>query len=70
MFGTKLIAGTGEKIELLDKAGHIMHGFGSKLLILFVLIHAVAAIKYQFFDKDGTLTRMAGRRVKANKDKV
>lgn len=70
VFGLELIAGSGDKIEALSNVGHIMHGLGGRLLILFIVLHAVAAIKHQFFDKDGTLTRMVGGRVKANSDKV
>lgn len=61
VFGIELIAGTGEKIEILSQIGHVMHGLGGKLLIAFVLLHVVGAIKHEHFDKDGTLSRMLGR---------
>ncbi len=51
------------KIEWMDKAGHIVHGLGSKLLIAAIILHVIAALKRQIVDKDGTLTRMAGGRV-------
>ena len=70
IFGYELMAGSGEKNELLSEIGHIVHGLGSKLLILFVVLHILGAIKHQFFDKDGTISRMAGRRVKGNSNKV
>ncbi len=60
VFGFGIIASSPEKIEALSKIGHIAHGFGGKLLILFVIFHCVGAIKHQFFDKDGTLSRMLG----------
>ncbi len=64
LFGLKLIAGSEEKIEALSQAGHIMHGLGSKLIILFLILHIIGAIKHQVMDKDGTLSRMVGKRVK------
>ena len=70
VFDYKLMAGSGEKIELLSDIGRIVHGFGSKLLILFVVLHILGAIKHQFIDKDGTISRMAGRRVKGNSDQA
>ena len=63
VFGVELIAGSGEKIEALSQVGHIIHGLGGKLIILFLILHVIGAIKHQVFDKDGTLSRMAGRRV-------
>ena len=63
IFGLELIAGSPEKNEMLSQIGHTVHAVGSKLLILFVLFHFVGAIKHQFFDKDGTLSRMFGRKV-------
>lgn len=66
LFGLELIAASGEKIEALSEVGHIVHGLGSKLLIFFILLHSVGAIKHQIIDKDRTLSRMLGRRVKVN----
>lgn len=63
LFGLEIIAGTGEKIEALSKIGHVVHGLGSKLLILFVVLHFIGAMKHQLFDKDGTITRMLGVKV-------
>ena len=70
VFGLELIAGTGEENHLLHEVGHIIHGLGGKLLILFIVLHVLGAIKHQFIDKDGTLSRMAGKTVKNNTDKV
>lgn len=64
VFGVELIARTGIKNELLSEIGHALHGTGGNLLIIFVLIHTVGAIKHQFFDKDGTISRMLGYQVK------
>ena len=63
-FGLELISGSGEKTESLAQLGHIMHGLGSKLIILFVVLHVVGAVKHQFIDKDGTISRMLGKHIK------
>ncbi len=60
VFGFEIIAGSPDKIEILSKIGHIIHGLGGKLLIVFVFLHFIGAIKHQFIDKDGTLSRMLG----------
>ena len=70
VFGYELMVGSGEKNEFLSEIGHIVHGLGSKLLILFIVLHILGAVKHHFIDKDGTISRMAGRRVKGNSNKV
>ena len=40
-----------------DKAG-VIHQYVAYALILIVLVHAMAALKHHFFDKDKTLLRM------------
>lgn len=61
IFGVELITGSGVENNLMDKTGHIMHGLGSKLILLFLVLHIVGAIKHQYMDKDGTLSRILGR---------
>lgn len=61
-FGTELIA-KGNKIEVLSQVGHIIHGLGGKLIIIFVLLHIAGAIKHQFIEKDGTISRMFGKKI-------
>ncbi len=68
-FGMELIA-EGGKNEMLDNIGHVIHGLGSKLLIAFIILHAVAAVKHQFMDKDGTLSRMIGKKVNPGSNQV
>ena len=63
VFGWELISGTGEKNEAMSNIGHLLHGLGGKLLILFIVLHAAGAIKHQVIDKDGTLSRMLGKKV-------
>lgn len=61
LFGLELIAGSGEKMETVSRVGHIMHGLGGKLMIAFLVLHILGAIKHERIDKDGTLSRMLGR---------
>ena len=68
-FGLELIA-AGDKNEIIGNIGHIIHGLGSKVLIFFILLHSLGAIKHQYMDKDGTISRMAGKRVKTNTENV
>ena len=42
-----------------------MLGLGGKLLILFIVLHAVGALKHQLIDKDGTIQRTLGKTVGA-----
>jgi len=63
VFGFELVARSPDKNETLSQIGHVLHGVGGKLLILFVILHIVGAIKHQFIDKDGTLSRMLGIKV-------
>ena len=70
VFGVELIAGSGEKIEALSQVGHVIHGLGGKLIILYLIHHVIGSIKHQMFDKDGTLSRIVGRRVKTNSNIV
>ena len=62
VFGFEVFA-RGEKIELLNQVGHIIHGVGGKLLIAFVLLHIAGAVKHQLIEKDGTISRMLGRKI-------
>ena len=51
------------KMELIDEIGEIVHGLGGKLLIAAIVLHILGALKHQYIYRDGTLARMAGRRV-------
>ncbi len=63
IFGLELIASSPEKNETLSQVGHVIHGLGSRILIAAVVLHVVGALKHQFKDRDGTMSRMLGRRV-------
>lgn len=60
-FGLTLIPASGQEIEALNGAGHVIHGLGANLLIALIAIHILAAFKHHLFDRDATLTRMLGR---------
>jgi cytochrome b561 len=38
---------------------HLLHNIGSKAAIALLLLHVLAALKHQFWDKDGLLRRMS-----------
>ena len=58
-FGMELIEKS-EKTESLSNLGGAIHGIGFKVLLVGLLLHIVGALKHQFIDKDGTLSRMLG----------
>ncbi|WP_053981022.1 cytochrome b [Marinagarivorans algicola] len=62
VFGIQVIPKI-EAIEILGQIGGAIHGIGSKLLILFIVLHIFGAIKHQFIDKDGTIARMLGSKI-------
>lgn len=64
LFGLELVSGSGVKTEFMEELGHIIHSLGSKILIFFILLHIAGAVKHQFFDKDGTISRMLGKHIK------
>lgn len=51
------------EIEVLHEVAEAVHGLGGKLLIAAIILHVVGAVKHEAVDKDGTMARMAGRRV-------
>ena len=60
LFGLELISG-GEKIEWLGGLGSNIHGIAANVLIATLLLHIAGALKHQFMDKDGTISRMLGK---------
>lgn len=63
VFGIVLIEKSGQEIEWLSQFGHTLHGWGGKLLIVFILLHIAGALKHQVLDGDGTLSRMLGKKI-------
>ena len=56
------VPGFGSMIENQEDVAGIFHQYAAYLLISMVLLHAAAALKHHFVDKDETLTRMLGKR--------
>lgn len=51
----------GFRIPLLPDLGinwHLIHNWGGKLALALIAIHAAAALKHHFYDRDDTLKRM------------
>ncbi|WP_242798458.1 cytochrome b [Aeromonas hydrophila] len=47
--------------EALRSAAHAIHIYMPYIMLAFLLIHIVGAVKHHLLDKDGTLLRMLGR---------
>jgi len=45
----------------LASFGHEVHGVGSNVLIVAIVLHVIGAIKHHLIDKDNTLNRMLGK---------
>jgi cytochrome b561 len=51
----------GFKIPLLPDFGinwHLIHNWGGKFVLALIALHAAAAVKHHFYDRDDTLKRM------------
>jgi len=62
LFGLFEVPGFGSIIENQEDIAGAIHQYSAYLLIGLVLLHAAAAFKHHFIDKDKTLTRMLGKR--------
>lgn len=60
LFDLELIS-AGEKIEWLGGLGSNIHGIAAYVIIATLLLHIAGALKHQFMDKDGTISRMLGK---------
>ena len=47
----------------LSDAGQALHGWLGYGLLALVALHVAGALKHQIVDKDGTVSRMLGRRL-------
>ncbi|RKF20000.1 cytochrome b [Alginatibacterium sediminis] len=59
-FGLVLLSG-GEKSETLASIGSWIHHSSINVIIAVLVLHVLAALKHQFVDKDGMISRMLGR---------
>ncbi len=60
-FGMRPASWFGFKIPLLPDYGinwHLIHNWGGKLVLVLIAVHAAAALKHHFYDRDDTLKRM------------
>lgn len=67
------VPGFGSFIENQEDVAGLIHEWLAYLLITLATLHAVAALKHHFIDKDDTLNRMIGRRqnnLNQSKDKM
>ena len=46
------------KVEWLQTLGHVVHSWFGKAMAAVVVVHAAAALKHHFIDRDATLQRM------------
>ncbi|TCS43274.1 cytochrome b [Reinekea marinisedimentorum] len=60
VFGLPFIPQTDLQIEWLSDLGYTLHGAAKYVLIAVVVAHAMAAIKHEVVNKDGTTLRMLG----------
>lgn len=65
IFELFLIPGFGSFIENQEDIAGLIHKWLAYVLITFTLLHAIAALKHHFIDKDNTLNRIIGRRRQA-----
>lgn len=56
------IISAGEKIEWLSGLGHTIHVQAVNIILIALFLHVAGALKHQLIDKDGTLSRMLGRK--------
>jgi cytochrome b561 len=61
-FGWFEVPGFGSLIENQEDVAGLIHQWLAYALIALALLHAAAALKHHFIDKDNTLKRMLGRR--------
>lgn len=64
VFELFIIPGFGSFIENQEDVAGLIHKWLAYTLIAFSLLHAIAAVKHHFIDKDNTLNRMIGKRDK------
>jgi len=56
------VPGLGSFIEGQEDLAGLFHEYAAYFIIAMAILHALAALKHHFIDKDKTLTRMLGKR--------
>jgi cytochrome b561 len=59
LFGTELIT-VADKVEWMGTIGGSLHDSAVGFIIAALALHILGALKHQFIDKDGTVSRMLG----------
>jgi cytochrome b561 len=62
VFGLFEVPGFGSLVDNQEDIAGLIHQYLAYLIIGLVSLHALAALKHHFIDKDKTLTRMLGKR--------
>lgn len=62
LFGLELVS-AGEKNLVMQNLAYTLHALGGKIIIGFIVIHLLAALKHHFIDKNSVLKRMLGCKV-------
>ncbi len=62
VFGWVIIS-AGEKIEWLQQLGSTVHHSAVNIIVAVLVLHVIGALKHQFMDKDGTISRMIGKNI-------
>ncbi|PMH44815.1 cytochrome B [Vibrio sp. 10N.286.49.B3] len=60
VFGQVIVARGGDEIEWLGSIAHTIHTGAVNAILLILFLHVAGAVKHQFIDKDGTMSRMLG----------
>ncbi|OUR61051.1 cytochrome b [Colwellia sp. 39_35_sub15_T18] len=66
VFELFVIPGFGAFIENQEDLAGLIHKWLAYVLVALALLHALAALKHHFIDKDNTLNRMIGKRQNTN----
>lgn len=64
IFGLITVPGFGSLVENQEDIAGFIHQWLAYLLMTLAVLHALAALKHHFIDKDDTLNRMIGRSLK------
>ncbi|WP_299494773.1 cytochrome b [uncultured Shewanella sp.] len=47
----------------MGELGETLHGTGANIMVAAISLHVLGALKHHFIDKDGTLSRMLGKKI-------
>ena len=61
VFGLISVPALGSLVENQEDIAGVFHKYAAYLLVTLAIMHALAAVKHHFIDKDQTLKRMIGQ---------